>query len=599
MNGYFMKRSLQSKQLKQSKRFDGLQGNRQLPGFDDLIARLHLAPESGQIWLDGKRMFMLHLSAFGALRRELIESLGIDRARGLLTRMGYLAGSKDAELVNSVRKESSVYDAFSIGPQLHALEGVVKVEPVSVEVDVARGRFYTEFLWWGSIEDEAHAADYGVAADPVCWMQIGYASGYSSAFFGRRVIYREVECGAMGHDACRIIGKPVDDWPDVKEDLRYFDAQPFANRKIISLSEQSVVSPSNAEQVPAVESLHKSRFKGRQLIGISAAFNSVCHMIDRVADTTAPVLLLGETGVGKEIFAQTLHAVSPRAENPFIAINCAAIPETLLETDLFGVEKGAFTGATISRPGRFELADSGSLFLDEIGCLSLAAQGKLLRVLQKGEVERVGGTKSRHLDVRIIAATNIDLEVAVAKGSFRQDLMFRLNIFPIAIPPLRERREDIPILADYFLRRYCDIHKRHRTGFTERALDALLSYDWPGNVREVENIVERAIILSAEGGAMDIGHLPAAVAAGVGLPRPITQAVLANSEVAHAASVSATDTAQDEDASHAITIASLRGAMEHHRGNLSAVARALGVTRPRVAYQVKKLGLESLLRRRT
>jgi transcriptional regulator with GAF, ATPase, and Fis domain len=219
--------------------------------------------------------------------------------------------------------------------------------------------------------------------------------------------------------------------------------------------------------------------------------------------------------------------------------------------------------------------------------------------LQKGEVERVGGTKSRHLDVRIIAATNIDLEVAVAKGSFRQDLMFRLNIFPIAIPPLRERREDIPILADYFLRRYCDIHKRHRTGFTERALDALLSYDWPGNVREVENIVERAIILSAEGGAMDIGHLPAAVAAGVGLPRPITQAVLANSEVAHAASVSATDTAQDEDASHAITIASLRGAMEHHRGNLSAVARALGVTRPRVAYQVKKLGLESLLRRRT
>jgi transcriptional regulator with GAF, ATPase, and Fis domain len=412
----------------------------------------------------------------------------------------------------------------------------------------------------------------------------------------------------MGHDACRIIGKPVDDWPDVQEDLRYFDAQPFANRKIISLGDQETAVSGNIEQVSAVENANKSRFKGRQLIGISAAFNSVCHMIERVADTTAPVLLLGETGVGKEIFAQTLHAVSPRAEKPFVAINCAAIPESLIETDLFGVEKGAFTGATISRPGRFELADTGSLFLDEIGCLSLAAQGKLLRVLQEGEVERVGSTKSRHLDVRIVAATNIDLELAVAKGSFRQDLMFRLNIFPIAIPPLRERREDIPILADYFLRRYCEIHNRHRTGFTERALDALLSYEWPGNVREVENIVERAIILSAEGGAMDIGHLPAAVAAGVGLPRPALpmtrvapQPVFASSTpgVVNDQPISEMDVVNHEGGLNSITAVSLQAAIEQHRGNLSAVARALGVTRPRVAYQAKKLGLESQLRRRT
>lgn len=408
----------------------------------------------------------------------------------------------------------------------------------------------------------------------------------------------------MGHDACRIIGKLVDDWPDVQEDLRYFDAQPFANRKLISLSEQSVTAPREFGQVTTTENTHKSRFKGRQLIGISAAFNSVCHMIDRVADTTAPVLLLGETGVGKEIFAQTLHAVSPRAEKPFVAINCAAIPETLLEADLFGVEKGAFTGATLSRPGRFELAHTGSLFLDEIGCLSLAAQGKLLRVLQEGEVERVGGTKSRHLDVRIIAATNIDLELAVAKGSFRQDLMFRLNIFPIAIPPLRERREDIPILADYFLRRYCDIHKRHRTGFTERALDALLSYDWPGNVREVENIVERAIILSAEGEAMDIGHLPVAIAAGVGLPRPVAKSakpVVASSvpDAFYDVHLPTTNAAGNQAVPSVMAASTLRAAIEQHRGNLSAVARSFGVTRARVAYQAKKLGLEGLLRGRS
>lgn len=575
----------------------------QLPGFDDLIARLQLSPESGQIWLGGKRMFMLHLSAFGALRRELIESLGVDQARGLLTRMGYLAGSKDAELVNNLRKDGSVYDAFVIGPQLHAMQGVVRVEPVVVDVDVAQGRFYTEFLWWGSVEDEAHIADYGLAAEPVCWMQIGYASGFSSAFFGRRVIYREVECAAMGFEACRIIGKPLTEWDNVQEDLRYFDAQPFANRKIISLSSLNPISHSAAQlqdEVPAAAALQKSRFKGRQLIGVSAAFNSVCHMIDRVADTTAPVLLLGETGVGKEIFAQTLHSVSPRADKPLIAINCAAIPESLIETDLFGVEKGAFTGATVSRPGRFELADTGSLFLDEIACLSLAAQGKLLRVLQEGEVERVGGTKSRHLDVRIIAASNIDLEAAVDKGSFRQDLLFRLNIFPIAIPPLRERREDIPVLADYFLRRYCAIHKRHRTGFTERALDALMLYEWPGNVREVENVVERAIILSAEGGAMDVGHLPVALIAGAGASRlPTSTYGRLAAGVASPGMDVPFARRHAVDSAGKMTAAALQAALTQHRGNLSAVARALGITRARVAYQAKKLGMDAILRGRT
>lgn len=553
-------------------------------------------------------MFMLHLSAFGALRRELIESLGIDQARGLLTRMGHLAGSRDAELVNTVRKESSVYDAFSIGPQLHALEGVVRAEPLIVDVDVARGHFYTEFLWWDSIEDEAHMADYGIAADPVCWMQIGYASGYSSAFFGRRVLYREVECRAMGHEVCRIVGKPVDEWDDVQEDLRFFDAQPFANRKIISFGSEKGTSEGVSRHTLAAEKLHKSRYKGRKLIGVSASFNSVCHMIDRVADTNAPVLLLGETGVGKEIFAQTLHAVSPRSEKPFVAVNCAAIPEQLIETDLFGVEKGAFTGAMVSRPGRFELADSGSLFLDEIGCLSLAAQGKLLRVLQEGEAERVGGTKSRHLDVRIITATNIDLETAVAKGSFRQDLLFRLNVFPISIPPLRERREDIPILADYFLRRYCDIHNRHRTGFTERALEALLSYDWPGNVREIENVVERAIILSSEGGSMDIGHLPPAVAARVGLSRYVSVNGVSEFQperpriqipvLPASASPDVSRETTNSVSSDTILATSLQHAIEKHRGNLSAAARELGLTRTRVAYRAKKLGLDALFRRR-
>jgi transcriptional regulator with GAF, ATPase, and Fis domain len=580
--------------------------NFQLTKLDDLVARLRLSPETGHIWLDGKRMFMLHLSAFSALRRELIESLGIDHARGLLTRMGYLAGSRDAEIVATLRKEGAELDAFYVGPQLHSIEGVVRAEPVAVEIDVARGRFYAEFLWWDSVEDAAHQADYGLAADPVCWMQIGYASGYSSVFFGRRVIFREVECAAMGHEACRIVGKPMDEWDDVRQDLRFFDAQPFANRKLVSLASSQPTEPTQAEDASIDVSEdnappQKSRYKGRELIGISGAFNSVCHMIERVARTCTPVLLLGETGVGKEIFAQTLHSVSPRGDQPFVAVNCAAIPEQLIEADLFGVEKGAFTGATACRPGRFELADGGSLFLDEIGCLSLAAQSKLLRVLQEGEVERVGGTKSRHLNVRIIAATNVDLEAAVARGEFRQDLLFRLNVFPIAIPPLRERREDIPVLADYFLRRYCGIHNQQRTGFTERALEALLSYAWPGNVREIENVVERAIILSSEGGAMDISHLPPAVA-GRGANQLMADKA---GPVAAMTSASAFATAGARKPVAAVTLATpampfnqmsaedLQEILTRYRWNLSAAAKALNITRAQIAYRVKKLGLDA------
>ena len=578
----------------------------QLPKLDDLVARLQLSPETGHIWLDGKRMFMLHLSAFSALRRELIESLGIDHARGLLTRMGYLAGSRDAEIVTTLRKEETVLDAFYVGPQLHAVEGLVRAEPVVVEVDVARGRFYAEFLWWDSVEDAAHLADYGLAADPVCWMQIGYASGYSSAFFGRRVIFREVECAAMGHAACRIIGKPMDEWDDVREDLRFFDAQPFANRKLISLAPSKSAETARSDDAPPHvaedgEIPPKSRYKGRELIGVSSAFNSVCHMIERVASTCTPVLLLGETGVGKEIFAQTLHSVSPRSDKPFIAVNCAAIPEQLIEADLFGVEKGAFTGATACRPGRFELANDGSLFLDEIGCLSLAAQSKLLRVLQEGEVERVGGTKSRHLNVRIIAATNIDLEAAVARGEFRQDLLFRLNVFPIAIPPLRERREDIPVLAEYFVRRYCGIHNQQRTGFTERALEALLSYAWPGNVREIENVVERAIILSSEGGAMDISHLPPAVA-GRGASQFVPGRAGPTPTLASASALATTGARKSATAVTLVTPAipfnqmsaeDLQEILTRYRWNLSAAAKALNITRAQIAYRMKKLGLDA------
>jgi transcriptional regulator with PAS, ATPase and Fis domain len=230
-------------------------------------------------------------------------------------------------------------------------------------------------------------------------------------------------------------------------------------------------------------------------------------MLERVAPTTAAVLFTGESGTGKELFANNLHTLSPRANKPFVAINCAAIPETLIEAELFGVERGAYTGATNSRAGRFERASGGTLFLDEIGALSLVAQGKLLRAIQEGEIERVGGSNAKSVDVRIVAATNVDLRAEVKARRFREDLFFRLNVFPIDLPPLRERRDDIPLLMEHLLALYSSRHKRRFTGFTRRAVEALLNYNYAGNVRELQNLIERGVIYAEEDGAIDSVHM--------------------------------------------------------------------------------------------
>jgi transcriptional regulator with GAF, ATPase, and Fis domain len=233
------------------------------------------------------------------------------------------------------------------------------------------------------------------------------------------------------------------------------------------------------------------------IVGRSPALRATLDQVAQVAPTDSTVLLLGETGSGKELLARALHDRSPRRARPLVKVNCAALPATLIETELFGHEKGAFTGATAAHMGRFELADGGTLFLDEIGDLALELQAKLLRVLQDGEVQRLGATRSKRVDVRLVAATNQDLERAMAEGRFRRDLYYRLSVFPIHVPPLRERREDIPLLAWAFIqRRQADLG-RHVEKIPRPALDALVAYDWPGNVRELENVLERALILSS------------------------------------------------------------------------------------------------------
>ena len=249
-----------------------------------------------------------------------------------------------------------------------------------------------------------------------------------------------------------------------------------------------------AENAYLKEELHEARPAG--IVGESAAMGHVLRELERVAPTTSTVLLLGETGTGKELFARALHEMSRRRNGPLVKLNCAAISPTLIESELFGHEKGAFTGALARRIGRFELADGGTLFLDEVGELPLDAQAKLLRVLQEQEFERVGGTHSLRVDVRIVVATNRDLAAEVRAHRFRADLFFRLNVFPVAIPPLRARKDDIPLLANAYLRVLAERLGADPKGLDDRALAVLVRYDWPGNVRELQNVLERAAILA-------------------------------------------------------------------------------------------------------
>ncbi|MBI3121498.1 MAG: sigma-54-dependent Fis family transcriptional regulator [candidate division NC10 bacterium] len=320
--------------------------------------------------------------------------------------------------------------------------------------------------------------------------------------------------------------------------------------------------------------VERHRLEG--IIGESGRMQEVLALVKRVAPSEATVLIRGESGTGKELIARAIHFNSPRATGPLVTLNCAALPEHLLESELFGHEKGAFTGAVAQRKGRFELADGGSIFLDEIGDLSPALQVKLLRVLQERQFERLGGNRTLAVSVRILAATHRDLEQAMRDGTFREDLYYRLNVVTIQIPPLRERREDIPPLLDHFLRKFAEKNRRAVTGLTAAARDALLRYDYPGNVRELENLVERAVLLT-RGQVIDLPDLPVTLRPG---------------ERGPAESGTLGVPPRLPDLLAGIEREAIRAALERHGGVQTQAAAELGISERVLRYKMRKHGLE-------
>ncbi|GGK68756.1 sigma-54-dependent Fis family transcriptional regulator [Amphritea balenae] len=556
------------------------------PDSHQLSQQVRFQREDGTVWFGEQRMLLMQLASLANFRKEQILTVGLERAKGFFMRLGYSLGQKDAELIKRLAGNIPDDELFRTGFQLHSLKGSVRVEEQKLEIDKSSQHFYAQLVMHDAYEAEMFISELGLIDGPACWALQGHASSFASELLGQEIIFKEMQCRGCGDSKCLFEGRPAEEWEDYQTYRNYFKSAPIIE-ELYELQDQISVLRHKIDNSSSLGNF----------IGKSEGFKQVCKLASKASPGKVSVLLLGETGVGKELVAKGLHENSERSENPFIAVNCAAIPPDLIEAELFGVEKGAFTGATQSRPGRFERADKGTIFLDEVIELSPRAQAALLRVLQENELERVGDTKTRTVDVRLVAATNESLLQAVEEGRFRADLYYRLNVYPIIIPPLRERREDIPLLADHFLKKYEAFYNRKTLGLSDLAMKAILNYRWPGNVRELENVIERGLILAESGETIDAQYLFPSLNIDQGSQIISSTGALINAPELN----SSTDTednnwldqALDQHGSmEKIEEALLRHTIERAENNVAEAARLLGMTRPTLAYRLKKMGIE-------
>jgi two-component system response regulator HydG len=524
--------------------------------------------EDGVVRFAGQRALIIDATAKGNLRKELINHFGLSTARAVLTRFGFVQGWRMAEAMQNLFHWESEDDWQHACGRIHMLEGMYRLGPG------APGSLTKEGLTLvSSYEAEQHIAHLGLCDASVCWTICGLTSGYLSRALGKQIYVLEERCIGRGDAVCHLLGRTLEEWGDERaEELRFFRVENLKEWLEPSLHEIT-------ENLKEAE--RKLREKKRVItrvapeaedplgmIARSAAMRRVVDLARRIARVDSTVLITGESGTGKELISRLVHDESTRSMGPFIAVNCGAITETLLESELFGHSRGAFTGATQNRVGLFEAANGGTLLLDEIGDVSPGMQVKLLRVLQEREIRPVGENKSRPVNVRVIAATNRELATDVAEGRFRMDLYYRLNVLQLHLPPLRNRREDILPLARLLMANAAARINRPVTGLSPRAADQLLRYDWPGNVRELENAMESAVALG-RASLIELDDLPEEVRQAIPTPS-ITSPVRALNEI---------------EKDYIIAVLDLNG------GNRTRTAKQLGIGSATLSRKLKSYGV--------
>ncbi|HET7617897.1 MAG TPA: sigma-54-dependent Fis family transcriptional regulator [Vicinamibacterales bacterium] len=546
------------------------------PEAHHLAEVLDFRPDQGIIRLHEQRVVLLSAAAMGLMRKELIDTLGFDTARRLFLRFGYADGYHDAVSLRGRSNWPSGLDGLQAGIVLQRLEGITRAEIVELEHDAESGRFHEAKLWHDSYIAEQHLDHYGKSDAPVCWSLVGYASGYTSACLGQEIYFREEECLAQGAARCTVVGKNAERWGDQLEALRddfhsgslgreVERLRDIVHRRLHDVHRRERLVAARERELDLLRERVARHAAAKHFIAGSAAMQDVLELAARVAPLDTTVLISGESGTGKEFIVRMIHEQSPRAAGPFVSINCAALTETLLESELFGHVRGAFTGAVRDKAGLFEVATNGTLFLDEIGEVAPTVQAKLLRALQEREIRRVGAERTLAVNARVVAATNRDLRAAVAAGTFREDLYFRLGAFVITVPPLRERREDIPRLVHDFVRRAAQRVKKDVRAVSADAMTALMKYSWPGNVRELEHAIERAVIV-ARGETIRPRELPP--------------------EITETPRVS-----EDSLDLHEVERAMIERALDRFRGNRKEAADALKISTVTLWRKMKQYGL--------
>ena len=459
----------------------------------------------GEIRLHDQRVLVVSAGALGILRRDLAAALGVEAARRVFRRFGFAHGYHDALTLRASHGWNDPLDGIRLGLSLYGLEGRVHSEVIHLEDSAPEG-FRAEILWRHSYEAEQHVHHIGIAAEPACWTVAGYASGLASACLGRPVCFREVRCAAVSGSHCVGVGRDAVRWdadgivpldntcaelgPLVEElhaaARRRADDEERRDRRRARAAADDEALGDRVEQYARRIGMVLASDGSRRAMVLAA----------RVAPLDTNVLVCGESGTGKELVVRMIHEQSLRASGPFVSVNCAAFTDTLLESELFGHVRGAFTDAVRDKPGLLEIADAGTLFLVEIGEMSSALQEKVLRAVQEHEIRRVGSERVTTVNPRIVSATHRDLRAAVHAGTFREDLFYRLAAFVITVPPLRERREAIPELASTFLSRAASSFGKDVRTIAPDAMSALVNYPWPGNVRELRHTIDRAVIVA-------------------------------------------------------------------------------------------------------